>query len=200
MKKAALALIGLIGAGGVFYLSRTNYPPGNAQVQGALGGRRLAQNATVCVTPINNLSEQKSDLDGITDEMVGQLNKVGYRARLVSGQGRNDHPQALANCDATVYGEVANLKGKDRGEAEVDFRLLIAGDQTPYFSSTAKGKGANLPSTADVVLAATPGKKPAVARDYSGAHRAAVVAAFADAARQIETQRPARSTRPADAE
>jgi hypothetical protein len=195
MNRALLVIAGLVAAAGVFYLSRTEYPPKNEQVQGALGGRRLAHGATVCVNGIQNLSEQKPNLEGIDDDLVGQLNKVGYRARLLSGQGKHDAPGAAGTCEATVFGEIVNLKGKDKAEAEVEFRLMIAGDQTPFLSSMAKGKGTD-PVAENMILSAAPGKKPGVTRrDPAVVQREAIVAAFADAARQIEEQRPSRPTR-----
>ena len=195
MKKVALALAGLIAAGVVFYLSRTEYPPRNEQVQGAIGARRLAHGAAVCVTGIQNKSEKTIALEALDDDLVAQLNNVGFKARLASGQGRNDAAAASSNCEATVYGEIVNLKGKDKMEAEVEFRVMIAGDQTPHISSVAKGKSSD-PVPANVVLSAMPGKqKFDLKKEPAVIQREAIVAAFGDMARQVEAQRPTRSTR-----
>jgi hypothetical protein len=121
---------------------------------------------------------------------VAQLNRAGFQASA-----------GAKACEASVYGEIIALKGKDRVEAEVEFRLLLSGDQTPSMSSIGKGKSV-APGAApgkDVIMAMTPGKLPVGAKttDHASVSREAVVSAFADVAKQIEEQRPSRSTRAA---
>jgi hypothetical protein len=191
MKKALLVVAAAVAAGGIYYLSRTTSSPANEDVQGAIGGRRLVRGSTVCVNRIQNLSGKELAMEGIHEDLAAQLNRAGFKASV----GAN------GDCEGTVYGEIIGLKGKDRVEAEVEFRLLIAGDQTPYLSSIAKGKsGANASVPAkDVIMALQPGKLPATkpAADHSAASREAVTAAFADLAKQVEAQLPSRSTRAA---
>ena len=125
MKKAILVLTGAIAAAGTYYISSTPYQPKNEQVQGALGARRLANGAKVCVNKIQNRS-------GIDDDLIAQLSNAGFKA---AATGRSE-----AACASSVYGEIVALKGKYWMEAEVEFRLVIAADQTPFISSIAKGK------------------------------------------------------------
>jgi hypothetical protein len=187
MNKLLLVLAGAVAAAGIYYISRTPYPPKNEQVQGAIGGRRLAQGATVCVNKIQNLSGKQLAMEGIDEDLVAQLNKAGFKATAATTTG----------CDGSVHGEIIVLKGKDRVEAEVEFRLMISGEQTPYLSSIGKGKSGELAAALNtgVAMAIAP-SKPKQA-DPAVASREALVAAFADVARQIEQQRPSRSTRAA---
>ncbi len=201
MRKILLISAGVLAAAGMFYLSRTEYPPRNSQVQGALGAKRLARGATVCVNKLQNLSEKKISLEGIDDDLVGQLNNAGFQARLVSGSGAKDAPGAKADCEGSVYGEIVNVKGKDRIEAEVEFRLMIAGDQTPFLSARAKGKSRETvnPAVANEMIKSVLPKaaKHQLSKDPDSAAlatREALGAAFADVARQIEQQRPTAST------
>jgi hypothetical protein len=200
MKKYLLILAGAAAAAGMFYLSRTEYPPKNEQVQGALGGKRLTRGSTVCVNKLQNLSEKQVSLEGVDDDLVGQLNNAGFKGRLISGQGKQDAPGAKPDCEGIVYGEIVNLKGKDRVEAEVEFRLMIAGDQTPFLSSRAKGKSREAVNPA-LAKQVTMGVLPKAAKngdkagDTAAATREALMAAFAEVAKQIEQQRPAASTR-----
>ena len=192
MKKAILVLAAAFVAGGVYYLSRGTYPPPDEHVQGSIGGRRLAHGATVCVSKIQNLSGKEIGVEDIAEGLVAQLNNAGFKASV------GDKPE----CQGSVFGEIIALKGKDRVEAEVEFRLLIAGDQTPYISSIAKGKSGltagGVPAN-NVVMAMAPGKSVVGAKgaNPAAASREAVMAAFADMAKQIEEQRPSRSTRAA---
>ncbi len=188
MKKLMLAFAGVLGAIGVFYISRTAQPPANEEVQGALGGRKLDRGATICVSQIQNLSGKAANLEGIDDELVGQLSNAGFKARLNSGDG--------AACEATVYGEIIALKGKDKMEAQLEFRLVVTGEQTPAMSSVAKGKSSDaIPEGA--ISAAFPGTQKPAARDAAAIEREAIVSALADAARQVKEQRPSRPTRAA---
>jgi hypothetical protein len=177
MRKLGLVVAAAIAAGGVYYLSRVSNSPADQHVQGAIGAKRLAQGATVCVVKVQNLSGKQLGMEGIDASLATQLSKAGFKA-LVGGQ---------SGCEGSVYGEIITLKGKDRVEAEVEFRLLIAGEQTPFLSSIGKGKSSG-----------SPGKELAmslVQASPAAASREAVMAAFADVARQIELQQPSRSTR-----
>lgn len=199
MKKILLVLTGAIVAAGIYYVSRTPYPPANEQVQGALGARRLAQGAKVCVNKIQNKSGKPLDMNGVDGDLVSQLSNAGFKASAAAA-GSSE-----SACDGSVYGEIIALKGKDRMEAEVEFRLMIAGDQTPFLSSIAKGKSLEqekqaMPDASPVSgvvngFVAPPAKRGADVEPTSVIARQAVKAAFADVAKQIERQRPSRSTR-----
>lgn len=178
MKKVVLVAAAAVVAGGVYYLSRVASSPSGAHVQGAIGGRRLAQGAHVCVVKLQNLSGKQLGMEGMDADLAAQLNRSGFRGT-VGEQG---------GCDGSVYGEIISLKGKDRVEAEVEFRLLLAGDKTPYLSSIAKGKSAAAAAKDTMAMSL-------VAPNSSAAGHEAVIAAFADVARQIERQEPSRSTR-----
>jgi hypothetical protein len=186
MKKLLVVLAGAVAAAGIYYISRTPYPPKNEQVQGAIGGRRLAQGATVCVNKIQNLSGKQLAMEGIDGDLIAQLNKAGFKA--ISGTD---------GCDGSVHGEIIALKGKDRVEAEVEFRLMISGDQTPYLSSIGKGKSGAMQAALNTGAAMSVVPTKPKQADPAVASREAVVAAFADVAKQIEEQRPSRSTRAA---
>ena len=198
MKKILLVLTGAIAAAGIYYVSRTPYPPVNEQVQGALGARRLAQGAKVCVNKIQNKSGKPLDMNGVDDDLVSQLSSAGFKASAAAA-GSSD-----SACDGSVYGEIVALKGKDRMEAEVEFRLMINGDQTPFLSSIGKGKslepekraapGAS-PVSGVVNGFIAPAKRGSDVEPTSVVARQAVNAAFADVAKQIERQQPSRSTR-----
>ncbi len=193
MKKSVFILAGAIAAAGIDYVSRTPYPPPNEQVQGALGARRLAHGAKVCVNRIENRSGKQLDMNGVDDDLVAQLNTAGFKAG----------PGVAAGCDGSVYGEITALKGKERMEAEVEFRLMIAGDQVPFISSIAKGKSFNQqeqaaptsPASGVVNAFTAPGKRGSDIEPTSVLARQALKAACADVAKQIEQQRPSRSTR-----
>ena len=70
MNKLLLVLAGAVAAAGIYYISRTPYPPKNEQVQGA----------TVCVNKIQNLSGKQLAMEGIDEDLVAQLNKAGFKA------------------------------------------------------------------------------------------------------------------------
>ena len=192
MKKLTLVVIGLLCAAGMFYISRNEYPPKNEQVQGVIGAWLVDRGASVCVVKLQNTSDWQLDLDTTNDALVAKLNKLGFKSRVVSGTD-------TTGCDASVYGEIVSLKGKNRVEAEVDFRLVKAGIERPVISSSAKGKSSEVSSNAplnDVTMSMLPKARQQNSKevDTSSATREALAAALDNLARQIETQRPVRSS------
>jgi hypothetical protein len=118
----------------------------------------LAPGASICVTPVQNLSEQAFGMNGYDDELVARMREIGYRAGT---------PGKLPTCDATAYTEIVHVGGRNRIRAEVEFRLVLAGEQAPRLSTTAAGKS----------------PKPPKSRD--AARREAILAAFTEQARKI---------------
>lgn len=125
--------------------------------------RSLAPDAAICVNPVKNLSDQPVDMDHIDELLASEIAKAGYRAAKIGD---------LA-CDATAYTEIVHVSNGKRAQAEVEFRLVLAGEQAPRFSATAKGQSesAELPQSVS--------SDPSRARD-------AILAAFADQARKIQ--------------
>jgi hypothetical protein len=185
MKKAWLFTAALLAAAGTLYLSRTGAPPQNEQVRGALVGPRLARGATICVGKIQSLSEKQAKMEGLEDQLVAQLRRAGFAARLATPDAAS-----AAACEATVFGELVSLRGKDRMEAQVEFRVLIAGEEAPFMSSIAKGKSSG------TAAPALPGNSLLASKKAPAAvQQEAIAAALADVAKQVEAQRPSRPTR-----
>ncbi len=125
---------GIVLAAALLYFARNAKQPPVRQTQGLI--RPDAKTvATVCVEKIQNLSHQPVDMDGVDDELVAQLQKVGLQSHKVSD---NTGKQ----CEATVNAELVELSGRGRKTARVDFRLTLAGEQPPRMSSSAEGKSA----------------------------------------------------------
>jgi hypothetical protein len=175
MKKTLMVVVALAGAAGVLYLSRTSQQPTDQQVQGAIGAKRLSRGATVCVNKLGNTSGKEIDMEGVEEALADQLEQVGFRSNVGGG-----------DCEGSVFGEITAVKGKDRVEAEVDFRLVLKGDQTPMISSTAKGKSGEADKSRSMAMSFV-GKSR---KEGAAATREALLAAFAGVARQIEEQRP----------
>lgn len=191
MKNKILLIVTGVGcAGGLLYLSRTAEAPRNDQVQGIIGAKLLGRGSTVCVNKFQNTSGKQASLDGIDEELVGRLNNVGFKARIVAAPDST----ATGACEAFVHGEVTSIKGKNRVEAEMDFRLVKAGVERPVMSSSAKGKSSEVRSgeAQKVAMALLPKRtvKDPNEVDDELATREALVSALQDVARQIEQQRP----------
>jgi hypothetical protein len=128
---------------------------------------------SICVTPIQNLSHKKVAMEGVDDELVSQLHKVGFESRKISDGGQ---------CDATTNAEVVDVTGRARKTARVDFRLTLASEQMPRMSSSVEGKsgGGSLEKTVSE-FSINPDTK-----ETSGAEREAIVAALGKTAAQID--------------
>ncbi|HML17709.1 MAG TPA: hypothetical protein VK419_11815 [Bryobacteraceae bacterium] len=125
--------------------------------------RSLAPDAAICVNPVKNLSDQPVDMEHVDELLASEIAKTGYRAAKIGD---------LA-CDATAYTEIVHVSNGQRVQAELEFRLVFAGEQAPRFSATAKGQSES------AELLQSDSSDPSRARD-------AILAAFADQARKIQ--------------
>jgi hypothetical protein len=115
--------------------------------------RSLAPGATICVNPVQNLSDQTVDIGRMDEQLAGEIAKAGYGVARIGD----------LSCAATTYTEITHVSQGQRVEAELEFRLVLAAEQAPRFSATAKGES-----------------------DLGGPQEDAIVAAFADQARKIQ--------------
>jgi hypothetical protein len=129
---------------------------------------------SICVTPIQNLSHKKVAMDGIDDELVTQLQKVGFAARKISDGG---------SCDASTNAEVVDITGRGRKTARVDFRLTLTTEQVPRMSSSVEGKSGGKDSLEKSVSEFSINPDP---KESAGADHEAIVAALAKTASQID--------------
>ncbi len=180
-KKFALIGAGALAAAGIFFISRNEPAPPAQQTQGSIAVRNIPASGSVCVNPIQNNSKSKMAMDGADDLLVLELKKVGLTARKTADGGA---------CDASVFTEVVEVGGRGRKSAEVDFRLVVANEVAPRFSSVAKGKsGEALPpmeTAGNSFTGAKPKFQVATKSDRTELDREALASAFAEQARQIE--------------
>ena len=136
----------------------------------------------ICIENIQNLSHRPVNMEGIDDELVVQLQKVGFQANRISA------PHGKP-CDATVNAELVEITGRGRKSAQVDFRLTLAGEEPPRMSASAHGKSSKPAPKAISVVSSFRETEPGPSRkkpDQAGAEREAIVAALADQAHQIK--------------
>ena len=126
--------------------------------QNALGPRRLNPGSTVCVNPPLNLTGMEIDSGKVSRELAQKIREAGFRSQPLG---------AIDGCDATVFTEIVSVAGRDRKTVELEFRIVVSGEQIPRLCSSARGRSL---ARHDVL---------------SGAWRDALFAAFADEARQI---------------
>jgi hypothetical protein len=119
---------------------------------------------SICVAPIQNLSHKAMAMDGVDDEFVAQLHKIGFESRKTSA--------GTSHCDATTNAEVVDVSGRGRKTARVDFRLMLTSEQVPRLSSSVEGMSGDSLATD---FAETP-----------RAEREAIVAALKKTASQID--------------
>jgi hypothetical protein len=177
-KKIVVAAAGIALAGGLLYFARNAKQPPVQQTQGLIR-RNAPLVETICVENIQNLSHQAVNMDGIDDELVAQLQKVGFQSRKISDP-------AGKRCDATVNAELAEISGRGRKTARVDFRLTLAGEQPPRMSASAEGKSRDNSGSKFVSsfrpMTVMASQKP----DKASAEREALVAAIEQQAHQID--------------
>jgi hypothetical protein len=175
-QKIVIAAVGIVLAGGLLYFARNSKQPPVQQTQGLIKANGpVIEN--ICVENIQNLSHQPVNMDGMDDELVAQLQKVGFSANKVSTP--NGKP-----CSATINAELVEITGRGRKTARVDFRLTLAGEQPPRISASAHGKSSENAAQAvasNVKPTAFVESKP----DKTPAEREATVAALTDQAVQI---------------
>jgi hypothetical protein len=177
MKNAlAIAAVVILLAIGVYYsVHNAKHPADDPALSSIVKTTPVVK--SICVTPIQNLSHKPVAMDGIDDELVSQLHKVGFEARKLSDGG--------AQCDATTNAEVADISGRGRKTARVDFRLTLTSESVPRMSSSVEGKsggkGGDVLEKSMSEFAVNPDNK-----EIPGAEREAIVAALAKTAAQID--------------
>jgi hypothetical protein len=134
---------------------------------------------TICVETVQNLSHQQVNMDGIDDESVAQLQKVGFQAHKIA------NPDGKP-CSATINAELVEIAGRTRKTARVDFRLTLAGEEPPRISASVQGKSSES-SAPKVASNLRPMTLMASQPDKTGAEREAIAAALELQARQIDT-------------
>ncbi len=171
---AIAAVAVLLGVGGYYAARSAKHPVDDPALSSIAKAAPVVK--SICVTPIQNLSHKALAMDGIDDELVSQLHKVGFAARKVSDGGQ---------CDATTNAEVVDVSGRSRKTARVDFRLTLTSEQVPRMSSSVEGKsggkGADSLEKNLSEFAVNPDSK-----ETAGAAREAIVAALGKTAAQID--------------
>ena len=130
-EKLAIAAVATLLGAGLYYSARNaKHPVDNPALSSIAKVTPVVK--SICVTPIQNLSHKKVPMDGVDDELVAQLHKVGVESRKISDGG--------GQCDATTNTEVVDISGYGRKTARVDFRLTLTSEQVPRMSSSVEGK------------------------------------------------------------
>ena len=124
-RKISLVAIGILLVGGLLYFVRNNHHV-PSDTKDKLVKRDVPAPTpvveTICVETIQNLSKKPVKMDGVDDELVSQLQKVGFpSSRKVSDDNGKQ-------CDATVNAELVEISGRGQKTAKVDFRLTLTGE------------------------------------------------------------------------
>jgi hypothetical protein len=168
------AVFAFLGAG-IYISLRNNRHPADDPALGSIAKARPVVKS-ICVSPIQNLSKKPAAMEGVDDELVAQLHKVGFESRKASDGG--------SQCDAVTNAEVVNITGRGRKTARVDFRLTLTNEQVPRMSSSVEGKsggkGGDLEKSLDEFAV---NQSP---KESAGAEREAIVAALTKTASQID--------------
>jgi hypothetical protein len=180
--KLALAAVAILLGAGVYYSVRNAKHPADDPALGSLAKAKSTPVVkSICVEPIHNLSHKSVAMDGVDDELVAQLHKVGFESRKVSDGG--------GQCDAITNAEVVEVTGRARKTARVDFRLTLTSEQVPRMSSSVEGKSGFKSAAKDDPLAKSMGEfavNPDT-KETPGAEREAIVAALEKTATQIDS-------------
>ena len=167
----------LLGAGAYYSVRTGKHPVDDPAVASIVKAKVAPVVKSICVSPIQNLSHKPVAMDGIDDEFVAQLHKVGFESRKISDGG--------GQCDATTNAEVVDVTGRKTKTARVDFRLTLTGEQVPRMSSSVEGKSAGKSadplekSMDEFAVNPEPTETP-------GAEREAIVVALGKTAAQID--------------
>jgi hypothetical protein len=168
------AIFGLLGAG-VYISLRNKRHRADDPALGSIAKVRPVVKS-ICVSPVQNRSKKPVVMDGVDDELVAQLHKVGFESRKASDGG--------SQCDAVTNAEVVDITGRGRKTARVDFRLTLTNEQVPRMSSSVEGKsggkGGDLEKSLDEFAVNRNTKESA------GAEHEAIVAALTKTASQID--------------
>jgi hypothetical protein len=179
-KKILVAAVGIALAGGLLYFARNAKQPPKQHTQGLIQ-TKVPVIETICVEKIQNLSHQPVNMEGVDEELVTQLQTVGFRS------SRKISESAGRACDATVNAELVEISGRTRKTARVDYRLTLAkGEQAPRISASVEGKSRDHSSSKLESnfrpMALVAAQKP----DKAVAEREAISAAIAQQAYQIK--------------
>jgi len=167
---AIAAVVILLGAA-VYFSSRNPKHPADDPTTGSFV-KAAPVVKSICVTPIQNLSHKTVAMDGVDEELVSQLHKVGFESRRISEGGQ---------CDATTNAELVDITGRGRKTARVDFRLTLTSEQVPRMSSSVEGKSGGKGEVVESEFSVNPETKESL-----GAEREAIVAALGKTAAQID--------------
>ena len=88
-EKFAIGALALLIGVGLYYSHNAKIPADDPAVSSSIA-RVTAVVKSICVTPMQNLTNKNLAMDGLDDEFVGQLNKVGFVSQKGAGK-----------CDAT---------------------------------------------------------------------------------------------------
>src|ERR1019366_7251241 len=120
-KLAIAAVATLLGVGLYYSVHNGKHPADDPALSSIAKVTPVVK--SICGTPIQNLSHKKVPMDGVDDELVAQLHKVGFESRKISDGG--------GQCDATTNAEVVDIYGHGRKTARVDLRLTLTSEQVP---------------------------------------------------------------------
>jgi hypothetical protein len=170
----ALAAVVILLAAGLYYSVRNAKHSADDPALSSLV-KTTPVMKSICVTPIQNLSHKPVAMEGIDDELVSQLHKVGFESRKISDGGQ---------CDATTNAEVVEVSGRGRKTARVDFRLTLTTEQVPRMSSTVEGKSGGKGDPLEKSMSEFAINPETT--ETLGAEREAIVAALGKTAAQID--------------
>ena len=170
----AIAAVAILLAAGLYYSARNGKHSADDPALSSLV-KATPVVKSICVTPIQNLSHKPVAMDGIDDELVSQLHKVGFESRKVSDGGQ---------CDATTNAEVVDITGRGRKTARVDFRLTLTSEQVPRMSASVEGKSGG--KQGDPLEKSMSEFAVNPEKETAGAAREAIVAALGKTAEQID--------------
>jgi hypothetical protein len=104
----------------------------------AATSRKIDASAIICVTPVQNLTGREILTGRIDEALISEIVKVGYQAAKLG---------ALETCDARAYTELVHIEGRNRTKVEIEFRLVLAGEEVPRLCTTAIGKSVKRPKS-----------------------------------------------------
>jgi hypothetical protein len=171
---ALIAVLILLTVGVYYSVRNARHPADDPALSSLVKAAPVVK--SICVTPIQNLSHKPVAMEGVDDELVSQLHKVGFESRKIS--------DGASQCDATTNAEVVDITGRGRKTARVDFRLTLTSEQVPRISSSVEGKSGGKADPLEKSMsefAVNPDPKESL-----GAEREAIVAALGKTAAQID--------------
>ncbi len=173
-EKLAIGALALLVGVGLYYSHNAKIPADDPAVSSSIA-KVTASVKSICVTPMQNLTHKNLAMDGLDDEFVRQLNKVGFVSQKGAGK-----------CDATTHAEVVDITGRGRKTARVDFRLTLANEQIPRMSSSVEGKSGGKDGNGSLKDTVSEFKINPDSKESAGAEREAIVAALGKTAAQID--------------